>query len=45
VSSVQLISIGVLGEYLGRLFMKTNRLPQFVARSAINVQRRENDHG
>jgi glycosyltransferase involved in cell wall biosynthesis len=45
VSSVQLISIGVLGEYLGRLFMKTNRLPQFVARSAINVHRRENDHG
>lgn len=44
VSSVQLISVGVLGEYLGRLFMKTNRLPQFVARSTINVQRRENQH-
>ena len=45
VSSVQLISVGVLGEYLGRLFMKTNRLPQFVARRTINAQRSGTDHG
>jgi len=38
VNSVQLISIGVLGEYLGRLFMKTNHLPQYVARETINVK-------
>jgi undecaprenyl-phosphate 4-deoxy-4-formamido-L-arabinose transferase len=45
VSSVQLISIGVLGEYLGRLFMKTNLLPQFVVKSTLNVQRPgNNDH-
>lgn len=36
--SVQLISVGVLGEYLGRLFMKSNQLPQFVVRNAVNVQ-------
>ena len=35
--SVQLIGIGVVGEYLGRLFMNSNRLPQFTVRASINV--------
>ena len=31
-AGVQLIMLGVLGEYLGRLFLTVNRKPQFVVR-------------
>lgn len=36
VGSVQLFALGIIGEYLGRLFMKANGSPQFVARETIN---------
>jgi undecaprenyl-phosphate 4-deoxy-4-formamido-L-arabinose transferase len=31
-SGVQLIMLGLLGEYLGRLFLTANRKPQFIVR-------------
>ena len=36
ISSVQMIALGMIGEYLGRLFIKSNGNPQFVVRSSIN---------
>jgi undecaprenyl-phosphate 4-deoxy-4-formamido-L-arabinose transferase len=35
-SGVQLVAIGMIGEYLGRLFMRNNGLPQYVVRSTMN---------
>jgi hypothetical protein len=32
-SGAQLISIGLLGEYLGRLFLSMNKSPQFTVRN------------
>jgi polyisoprenyl-phosphate glycosyltransferase len=34
-SSVQLLAIGILGEYLGRVLLKLNNIPQFVVRRTI----------
>ena len=34
-SSVQLLAIGLMGEYLGRVLMKLNKIPQFVVRRTI----------
>ena len=31
-AGVQLIMLGLIGEYLGRLFLSANRKPQFVVR-------------
>lgn len=36
VSGVQLVAIGMVGEYLGRMFMKDNGNPQFVVRRSVN---------
>jgi undecaprenyl-phosphate 4-deoxy-4-formamido-L-arabinose transferase len=36
VSGVQLISIGMVGEYLGRLFLKESGRPQYVVRRTVN---------
>ena len=36
VSGVQLFALGMIGEYLGRLFMKDNGSPMFVARETVN---------
>lgn len=38
-SSAQLISIGLLGEYLGRVFMSLNKAPQFTVRHAYLRQK------
>jgi len=40
VSGVQLFALGMIGEYLGRLFIKNNGSPQFVARETINCDPR-----
>lgn len=40
VSGVQLVAIGMVGEYLGRMFMKDNGNPQFVVRRALNCGER-----
>lgn len=38
VSGVQLVAIGMVGEYLGRMFMKDNGNPQFVVRRSVNCE-------
>jgi undecaprenyl-phosphate 4-deoxy-4-formamido-L-arabinose transferase len=35
-SGVQLILLGLVGEYLGRLFLSTNQTPQFVIREVLD---------
>jgi glycosyltransferase involved in cell wall biosynthesis len=37
-SGVQLVLLGVLGEYLGRLFLTENQTPQFVVREVVEMQ-------
>ena len=34
-SGVQFVMIGLLGEYLGRLFLTVNRKPQFLVRHVV----------
>ena len=36
VASVQMFAIGIVGEYLGRLFMKSTDMPQFIVRDTFN---------
>ncbi len=43
ISGVQLFALGVVGEYLGRLFLKDNGNPQFVVRKAINCRKPKDD--
>jgi undecaprenyl-phosphate 4-deoxy-4-formamido-L-arabinose transferase len=38
VAGVQLVAIGMVGEYLGRMFMKDNGNPQFVVRRSVNCE-------
>ena len=40
ISGVQLFALGMIGEYLGRLFLKDNGSPQFVVRSTKNCTER-----
>jgi undecaprenyl-phosphate 4-deoxy-4-formamido-L-arabinose transferase len=35
---IQLFSLGMIGEYLGRLFMKDNGRPQYVVRERVNCR-------
>ncbi len=43
VSGVQLSVLGMIGEYLGRLFLKDNGSPQFVVRETVNCERAPKD--
>jgi undecaprenyl-phosphate 4-deoxy-4-formamido-L-arabinose transferase len=43
ISGVQLFALGVVGEYLGRLFLKDNGNPQFVVRKKINCDEAGDD--
>ncbi len=36
-SGIQLISVGLIGEYVGRIFMSQNKQPQYVIRDTINI--------
>ena len=36
--SIQLISIGVLGEYIGRTFLSINNAPQYVVKNEISKE-------
>ena len=36
-SGVQLVMLGLLGEYLGRLFLTENQTPQFVVREVVEA--------
>jgi len=40
-SAVQLISVGILGEYIGRLYEETKQRPIFLVRQRINCQATE----
>jgi undecaprenyl-phosphate 4-deoxy-4-formamido-L-arabinose transferase len=37
--SLQLFSIGMVGEYLGRMFLTTGGKPQFIVRSSTNCSK------
>lgn len=39
---IQLLSIGLLGEYIGRLFLSTNKKPQYVIKEKYNIDRVKN---
>lgn len=40
---IQLIGIGVLGEYLGRCYMESKQRPKFIIRNIIRNQDEKND--
>jgi glycosyltransferase involved in cell wall biosynthesis len=40
-SGVQLVMLGVVGEYLGQLFLSSNQTPQYVVREVLNHEVRE----
>jgi undecaprenyl-phosphate 4-deoxy-4-formamido-L-arabinose transferase len=40
-AGVQLFALGMIGEYLGRLFLKDNGSPMFVTRETVNCGERE----
>ena len=37
-SGVQLLILGIAGEYLGRLFLTANRKPQFIVRETLRSE-------
>jgi undecaprenyl-phosphate 4-deoxy-4-formamido-L-arabinose transferase len=37
---IQLVVLGILGEYIGRTYMNINRKPQFVVKEAVNCDER-----
>jgi dolichol-phosphate mannosyltransferase len=41
IGGVQLTAIGVLGEYIGRIYDEVRQRPQYIVRSAVNVQLRD----
>jgi undecaprenyl-phosphate 4-deoxy-4-formamido-L-arabinose transferase len=38
IGGIQLFALGMIGEYLGRLFLKDNGRPQFVIREQLNCE-------
>ena len=40
-SGIVLLMLGLIGEYLGKLFMAVNKVPQFVIKEVINNKERE----
>lgn len=43
-SGIQLVFIGVLGEYLGRLYISASKLPSYVIRNKINFEEKGQEH-
>lgn len=43
-AGIQLIGIGIIGEYLGRLYISASKLPRTVVREEINIACEEADH-
>ena len=41
---IQLLAIGLLGEYLGRTFLSINKLPQFVIRQKFEINQKKFDN-
>ncbi|MEW6380873.1 MAG: glycosyltransferase family 2 protein [bacterium] len=44
-SGVQLFMLGLVGEYLGRMFLSNNQTPQFVVRGIYQGGAKKNGHG
>jgi len=42
-AGIQLILLGIIGEYLGRLFLTINKLPQYVVNKIYKKKNEEND--
>ncbi len=42
-SGVILLMMGMLGEYVGRIFMNLNHLPQYVIKNQVNTEHIEDD--
>ena len=40
-SGVQLLTLGIAGEYLGRLYLTSNKRPQFIVRNIVNQKQNE----
>ena len=43
ISGVQLLGLGMIGEYLGRMFLKDSGKPQFVVRNTVNCMENNDD--
>jgi len=39
-----LMAIGILGEYIGRVFISLNNVPQYVIRETINIKMKKNEN-
>lgn len=39
--SVQLLTIGILGEYVGRIYMEAKRRPLYIVRESLGVEKRQ----
>jgi undecaprenyl-phosphate 4-deoxy-4-formamido-L-arabinose transferase len=37
-AGIQLISLGIIGEYVGRIFMSQNRQPQYIIKDKFNIK-------
>ncbi len=44
IGGIQLFALGMIGEYLGRLFLKENGRPQYVVRRRVNCEPVPHDH-
>jgi len=40
-SGVQLLTLGIAGEYLGRLYLTSNKRPQFIVRNVVTQKQNE----
>ena len=36
---IQLLSIGLIGEYIGRMFLSINKKPQYVIKETFNIDK------
>ena len=41
VGSMQMLALGAIGEYIGRILLTINNKPQYVVRSSVNVEARD----
>jgi hypothetical protein len=40
---IQLLSVGVIGEYIGKIYLESKRRPRFIVEETVNLDRREGD--
>lgn len=44
-SGMIMLMLGLIGEYVGRMFLAINRLPQYVVRETVNAEERDKEQG